>query len=287
MSLLSLLAPSPFVCRWPLRVAPALGARPRPSLPPSLSVSPERRPPPPPARPRPPCSSLLLPVLVLLLVLVLLVLPLVVDPRLVPVRRRAAGAELAVSAPHHGAPRRRPEVHQVPAARLQPALLGLYVLVGAGALMVTVGLFGCCGAVRESQCLLGSFFTCLLVIFAAEVTIGVFAFLGKGMAIHEVQAMYEEAYNEYLKDEGKGNQTLIAFHSSLQCCGKGSPEHVQPTCPKELQRHKNCLVEIHSVIDAKLQLVGIVGIGIASVTIFGMISSMVLCCAIRSSRDII
>ncbi|XP_028925701.1 tetraspanin-2 [Ornithorhynchus anatinus] len=165
--------------------------------------------------------------------------------------------------------------------------MGLYVLVGAGALMVTVGLFGCCGAVRESQCLLGSFFTCLLVIFAAEVTIGVFAFLGKGMAIHEVQAMYEEAYNEYLKDEGKGNQTLIAFHSSLQCCGKGSPEHVQPTCPKELQRHKNCLVEIHSVIDAKLQLVGIVGIGIASVTIFGMISSMVLCCAIRSSRDII
>lgn len=33
---------------------------------------------------------------------------------------------------------------------------GLYVLVGAGALMMVVGFFGCCGAMRESQCVLGS-----------------------------------------------------------------------------------------------------------------------------------
>lgn len=28
--------------------------------------------------------------------------------------------------------------------------------MGAGALMTTVGFFGCCGAARESQCLLGA-----------------------------------------------------------------------------------------------------------------------------------
>lgn len=33
---------------------------------------------------------------------------------------------------------------------------GLYVLVGAGVLMMAVGFFGCCGATRESQCVLGS-----------------------------------------------------------------------------------------------------------------------------------
>ncbi|XP_016780571.2 tetraspanin-2 isoform X3 [Pan troglodytes] len=137
--------------------------------------------------------------------------------------------------------------------------VGLYVLVGAGALMMAVGFFGCCGAMRESQCVLGSFFTCLLVIFAAEVTTGVFAFIGKGVAIRHVQTMYEEAYNDYLKDRGKGNGTLITFHSTFQCCGKESSEQVQPTCPKELLGHK----------------------------IFGMIFSMVLCCAIRNSRDVI
>ncbi|XP_016855485.1 tetraspanin-2 isoform X1 [Homo sapiens] len=112
--------------------------------------------------------------------------------------------------------------------------VGLYVLVGAGALMMAVGFFGCCGAMRESQCVLGS-------------------------AIRHVQTMYEEAYNDYLKDRGKGNGTLITFHSTFQCCGKESSEQVQPTCPKELLGHK----------------------------IFGMIFSMVLCCAIRNSRDVI
>uniref|UniRef100_A0A5F9C174 Tetraspanin n=1 Tax=Oryctolagus cuniculus TaxID=9986 RepID=A0A5F9C174_RABIT len=140
--------------------------------------------------------------------------------------------------------------------------VGLYVLVGAGALMMAVGFFGCCGAMRESQCVLGS-------------------------AVRHVQTMYEEAYNDYLRDQGKGNGTLITFHSTFQCCGKESSEQVQPTCPKELLGHKNCIDEIETIISIKLQLIGIVGIGIAGLTIFGMIFSMVLCCAIRNSRDVI
>ncbi|XP_012880087.1 PREDICTED: tetraspanin-2 [Dipodomys ordii] len=165
--------------------------------------------------------------------------------------------------------------------------VGLYVLVGAGTLMMAMGFFGCCGAVRESQCVLGSFFTCLLVIFAAEVTTGVFAFIGKDVAIRHVQTMYEEAYSDYLKDRERGNGTLIIFHSAFQCCGKESSEQVQSTCPRELPGHKNCIDEIDTVIRVKLQLIGIVGVGIAGLTIFGMIFSMVLCCAIRNSRDVI
>nr|KAF6305054.1 tetraspanin 2 [Pipistrellus kuhlii] len=140
--------------------------------------------------------------------------------------------------------------------------VGLYVLVGAGALMMAVGFCGCCGAWRESQCVLGS-------------------------AIRHVQTMYEEAYHDYLKGRGRGNGTLITFHSAFQCCGKESPEPVQPTCPQELAGHKSCIDEIESIISVKLQLIGIVGIGIAGLTIFGMIFSMVLCCAIRNSRDVI
>ncbi|KAK2506779.1 hypothetical protein MC885_008637 [Smutsia gigantea] len=144
--------------------------------------------------------------------------------------------------------------------------IGLYVLVGAGALMM-------------------AFFTCLLVIFAAEVTTGVFAFIGKDVATRHVQAMYEEAYNDYLRGREKGNGTLITFHSTFQCCGKESSELVQATCPKELLGHKNCIDEIETIISVKLQLIGIVGIGIAGLTVFGMVFSMVVCCAIRNSRD--
>ncbi|XP_072212329.1 tetraspanin-2 [Excalfactoria chinensis] len=166
--------------------------------------------------------------------------------------------------------------------------IGLYVLVGAGALMTTVGFFGCCGAARESQFLLGAFFACLLVIFAAEITAGVFAFIGKKVAIQEAQRIYEDIYDEYMKNPGKVNRTIYHYHLALQCCGKGNLEqHTALPCPEKMQVPKNCLVEIHNVIDANLHLVGIVGIAIAGTTIFGMIFSMVLCCAIRNTREMI
>ncbi|KFP16417.1 Tetraspanin-2, partial [Egretta garzetta] len=169
--------------------------------------------------------------------------------------------------------------------------MGLYVLVGAGALMTTVGFFGCCGAARESQCLLGAFFACLLVIFAAEVTAGVFAFIGKKVAIQEGQKIYEDVYDDYMKNPGgEVNRTIYKYHLALQCCGKDNMEQQTGLpCPENIQMPKasNCLVEIQNVIDANLHLVGIVGIAIAGITIFGMIFSMVLCCAIRNTRDMI
>ncbi|CAM9847819.1 unnamed protein product [Bubo scandiacus] len=169
--------------------------------------------------------------------------------------------------------------------------MGLYVLVGAGALMTTVGFFGCCGAARESQCLLGAFFACLLVIFAAEVTAGVFAFIGKKVAIQEAQKIYEDIYDDYMKNPGgKVNRTIYHYHLAFQCCGKDNTEQQMGLpCPENIQMPKasNCLVEIQNVIDANLRLVGIVGIAIAGITIFGMIFSMVLCCAIRNTRDMI
>ncbi|XP_010191186.1 PREDICTED: tetraspanin-2, partial [Mesitornis unicolor] len=167
--------------------------------------------------------------------------------------------------------------------------MGLYVLVGTGVLMATVGFFGCCGAARESQCLLGAFFACLLVIFAAEITAGVFAFIGKKVAIQEAQKIYEDIYDDYMRNPGgKVNKTIYHYHLALQCCGKGNMEqHMALPCPENIQMPKSCLVEIQNVIDAHLHLVGIVGIAIAGTTIFGMIFSMLLCCVIRNTRDMI
>ncbi|NXS16566.1 TSN2 protein, partial [Mystacornis crossleyi] len=168
---------------------------------------------------------------------------------------------------------------------------GLYVLVGAGAIMSAVGFFGCCGAARESQCLIGTFFACLLVIFAGEVTAGVFAFIGKNVAIQEAKKIYDDAYEDYMKNPvGKVNSTIYRYHVALQCCGKGNVEQQTGLpCPENIQLPKasNCLVEIQNVIDTNLHLVGIVGIAIASITIFGMIFSMVLCCTIRNMREMI
>ncbi|XP_040193322.1 tetraspanin-2 isoform X2 [Rana temporaria] len=141
---------------------------------------------------------------------------------------------------------------------------GLYVLVGAGALMMLIGFFGCCGAARESQCLLGA-------------------------TIIDAQGLYTKAYDDYIKNGGR-NETLQDFHTFAKCCGNADPEsaqRVRSLCLEEHKEHKNCLEEIAKMLNHSFQIVGILAVATAGVTIFGMIFSMVLCCAIRNSREML
>ncbi|KAM7411819.1 hypothetical protein PAMA_021681 [Pampus argenteus] len=154
--------------------------------------------------------------------------------------------------------------------------IGVYILIGAGSLVMMVGFFGCCGAVRESQCLLGSFFACLLIIFGAEVAAGVFGFLNKDKIIEDVQNFYTTTYNE------NNNGTLISYQNVLNCCGT-----LAKPCPDTKPDIKDCETGIKDFFNSKLYIIGYVGIGIAGVMIIGMIFSMVLCCAIRNSREVI
>lgn len=155
--------------------------------------------------------------------------------------------------------------------------IGVYILIGAGSLIMLVGFFGCCGAVQESQCLLGLFFACLVIIFGAEVAAGVFGFLNKDKIIQDVQSFYKTSYDE------KTNGTMIqnSYHKVLNCCGT---EDDPCSTPEE---SKDCVSAIEEFFNNKLYIIGYVGIGIAGVMIIGMIFSMVLCCAIRNSREVL
>lgn len=158
--------------------------------------------------------------------------------------------------------------------------IAVYILIGAGGIMMLVGFFGCFGAVRESQCLLGSFFACLLVIFGAEVAAGVFGFLNKEKIINDVQNYYESTL-------ANDNGTAIAsvYHKVLECCGSESSR--PPNLCTEDSSNTDCVKAIEDFFNEKLFIIGYVGIGIAGIMIIGMIFSMVLCCAIRNSREVI
>ncbi|KAM4741926.1 tetraspanin-2a [Anableps anableps] len=163
--------------------------------------------------------------------------------------------------------------------------VAVYILLGAGGLMMVVGFFGCFGAIRESQCLLASFFACLLIIFGAEITAGVFGFLNKEQIAEEIQKFYSDS----IADNNNINGTAIAiiYHQTLNCCGGSSLEKNQDLCPSSSDDTLDCHTAIKNFFDEKLLIIGYIGIGIAGVMIIGMIFSMVLCCAIRNSREVI
>ncbi|KAJ7998731.1 hypothetical protein DPEC_G00207920 [Dallia pectoralis] len=160
--------------------------------------------------------------------------------------------------------------------------IAVYILIGAGGIMMLVGFFGCCGALKESQCLLASFFACLLVIFGAEVAAGVFGFMNKETIIEDVQKFYTEST---LESSASANRTAVVsiYQSVLNCCSK-APSNPS-LCPGE--DTKDCHDAIMDFFNEKLNIIGYVGIGVAGVMIIGMIFSMVLCCAIRNNREVI
>ncbi|XP_004448633.1 CD9 antigen [Dasypus novemcinctus] len=170
---------------------------------------------------------------------------------------------------------------------------GVYFLIGAGALMMLVGFLGCCGAVQESQCMLGLFFCFLFVIFAIEIAAAVWGYSHKDEVIAEVQKFYKDTYNKLKGKDEPQRETLRAIHSALNCCGLigGVEQFIMDICPEKnvvsTLSVKPCPEAIQEVFNSKFHIIGAVAVGIAVVMVFGMIFSLVLCCAIRRSRDMV
>uniref|UniRef100_A0A8I3W4U1 CD9 antigen n=1 Tax=Callithrix jacchus TaxID=9483 RepID=A0A8I3W4U1_CALJA len=112
---------------------------------------------------------------------------------------------------------------------------GVYILIGAGALMMLVGFLGCCGAVQESQCMLGLFFGFLLVIFAIEIAAAIWGYSHKDEVIKEIQEFYKDTYNKLKTKDEPQRETLKAIHYALNCCGVagGVEQFISDICPKK------------------------------------------------------
>ncbi|XP_004643616.1 CD9 antigen [Octodon degus] len=170
---------------------------------------------------------------------------------------------------------------------------GVYILIGAGVLMVVVGFLGCCGAIQESQCMLGLFFCSLLVIFGIEVAAAAWGFTHKDEVIKRLQDFYLDTYAKLKNKDEPQRETLKIIHKALDCCGiaGGIEQFISDICPNdnilEGLKTKTCPEAIKDVFNNKFHIIGAVGIAIAVVMIFGMIFSMILCCAIRRDRGMV
>ncbi|XP_053574706.1 CD9 antigen [Bombina bombina] len=170
--------------------------------------------------------------------------------------------------------------------------IGVYILIAAGALMMLVGFLGCCGAIQESECMLGLFFAFLLVIFAIEIAAGIWGFANKDKIVEQLQKIYKDNYAQYklsTSPEQALKEALKVVHKTLNCCGivGGIEILLGDLCEGATIATPSCPSAIESFFTSKFHIVGAIGIGVAVIMIFGMIFSMVLCCAIRNNREMV
>ncbi|KAJ7995018.1 hypothetical protein DPEC_G00255550 [Dallia pectoralis] len=178
-------------------------------------------------------------------------------------------------------------------------LNAVHILIAVGAVMMVVGFLGCYGAIQESQCLLGTFFACLVILFACEVAGGIVGFMHRDSISKDLIAFYDVVYDGAVSttvtDPDKKQAAaavLKVFHETLDCCGRGTANLVKTliaqassdVCPKTISgSFTDCHVKINELFTEKVYLIGIAALVVAVIMIFEMTFSMVLCCGIRNS----
>uniref|UniRef100_T1IXW3 Tetraspanin n=1 Tax=Strigamia maritima TaxID=126957 RepID=T1IXW3_STRMM len=100
-----------------------------------------------------------------------------------------------------------------------------YGFVGVGGFILLVGVIGCCGALLESKCLLVVYFFTLFIVLAAEVSIGVLAYLYRTQLMVKLEAGLKKKLNkEYGHvDKPAFTQAVDYTQYKFSCCGIISP----------------------------------------------------------------
>ncbi|KAE8619936.1 hypothetical protein XENTR_v10010038 [Xenopus tropicalis] len=97
-----------------------------------------------------------------------------------------------------------------------------YLCIAVGGFLILMGFLGCCGAVKESRCMLMLFFIIILIIFIAEVAgaVVVLAFSSVSRIFIEYLGNVAVKYLHYQYGESDELTTIWnATMKELKCCG--------------------------------------------------------------------
>ncbi|KAJ1182537.1 hypothetical protein NDU88_007725 [Pleurodeles waltl] len=105
---------------------------------------------------------------------------------------------------------------------------GSYILITVGAVTMVMGFLGCIGAVNEIRCLLGMYFTGLLLILIAQVAAGVLIYLQRDTLKTELSGVINKLIITYNYEDMQNTATEDAWdyvQKNLKCCGWTSPQN--------------------------------------------------------------
>uniref|UniRef100_A0A182UHC6 Tetraspanin n=1 Tax=Anopheles melas TaxID=34690 RepID=A0A182UHC6_9DIPT len=114
--------------------------------------------------------------------------------------------------------------------------IGLYIFLVVGGLMLVVAFLGCCGAFKESQWMLTSFFCCLLMVLVAELAAGAWAFQNSDKLDNVVRSAVKEAVQTQYGVIPMRTATLDAIQKHYKCCGAEGPNDWQSSAFNNAER---------------------------------------------------
>ncbi|ELU16395.1 hypothetical protein CAPTEDRAFT_182031 [Capitella teleta] len=161
-----------------------------------------------------------------------------------------------------------------------------YILICVGAIIMVVGFLGCCGAIRESQCMLATFFLFLFIIFIILLGAGIWTIVEKDTLKDAVSQTLKDNVKRYYTDKTESAKKFMdSVQENFNCCGStmGPIDYMPRLPPSSCLKGvlKPCDSKVFNYIRDNMVIIAGVAIGIGVVMMMGMVLSLCLCCAIR------
>lgn len=116
-----------------------------------------------------------------------------------------------------------------------------YILIGVGSLSMAMGFFGCIGAIYEIRCLLGLYFTCLLLILIGQVTAAVLIYIQRDPLKREMSEIIQGMIVNYTGQNKTTEHAWDLIQKTMKCCGWTGPGNWS-----ENTLIKNSTLKLHS-----------------------------------------
>lgn len=99
-----------------------------------------------------------------------------------------------------------------------------YILIGVGGFSMLMGFVGCLGAIYEVRCLLGLYFTCLLLILIAQIAAGALIYFQKDLLDEEMSKIVSKVLSNYPGNNTTTEQAWDFIQRNMLCCGWSGKE---------------------------------------------------------------
>jgi len=173
------------------------------------------------------------------------------------------------------------------------------VVVVLGSVIFIISFFGCCGAIRESQCMVSTYAFLLLVLVICQIVVAVFAFLYTEEFSNKAQKGFTILWDDMtLRDDQLSRQAIDGIQRGLHCCGNSGPADWTPAlgqfpvsccadgvtnCNANTSFQKGCGQLLNDMVNGSGMLIAWIAVVFAAFELVGVIFACCLANSIRNS----
>ncbi|CAH1989782.1 unnamed protein product [Acanthoscelides obtectus] len=172
--------------------------------------------------------------------------------------------------------------------------------IAIAVVIALVAFFGCCGAVKESPCMLTTYAAILITLFIIQVVLGVIAFVAVKNGQGELQRKVEDHLSDLYKDRRNNNEhqkVIDDIQTTMKCCGVKGPsdswvidngDELMKSCCKEGESSctfntaykVGCAKQLEDFVSSNIKTIGVVAIVFSAIELVAALFA----CYVKKTR---